>query len=276
MIEAVAPGIGVLPLRTPTLPPATHTNAWILGEGRLTVVDPASPWEDERDRLWSALAARQAAGEGIERVVLTHHHHDHVAGAAWLAARAGVPVYAHAQTAALVADQVRVDVLISDGDALVCGAQAFQVVHTPGHAPGHVVLHDRASGAIVAGDMVAGVGTIVIDPRDGDLAAYLASLERMIALGGQSLLPAHGPVLEHPEQILGFYIAHRHQRSEQIREALGRLGRATAMEVAEVVYAGQIPASALPIAAVQVTSHLRWLAGVGLVSEVDGGWVVAR
>ena len=80
-MEEVAPDIAVVAVRTPTLPPATHTNSWVLGRGSLTVVDPASPYEDERLRLHRALAERCRAGERVDRLFLTHHHHDHVAGA---------------------------------------------------------------------------------------------------------------------------------------------------------------------------------------------------
>jgi glyoxylase-like metal-dependent hydrolase (beta-lactamase superfamily II) len=275
-MHAVVPGIAVVPVLTPTLPPATHTNAWVVGEGRITVFDPASPYEDEQRRLWRSLQDRVDDGEVVERIVLTHHHHDHVSGAADLAARFDVPIVAHPATAALVRDRIAVTSTLADGETLECGGTTFDVLHTPGHAPGHLVFHDRATGAVIAGDMVAGVGTIVIDPRDGDLGQYLASLARMQALGATQLLPAHGPALEHPEQLLAFYIAHRHQRSEQIRAALSRLGQADAVEIAADVYAGQIPASVLPIAAVQVTSHLLWLEAHGVVSQEEGRWSARR
>jgi len=106
-MEEVAPDIAVVAVRTPTLPPATHTNSWVLGRGSLTVVDPASPYEDERTRLHLALRTRVAAGEQVERLLLTHHHHDHVAGAMDLRDRlradgSVVRIAAHPITAVLV------------------------------------------------------------------------------------------------------------------------------------------------------------------------------
>ena len=119
-------GIDGVPVRTPTLPPATHTNCWVVGKGLLTVVDPASPWEDEQTRLFESLRSRMDAGERVERLFLTHHHADHVSGAVDLKERlAGlgfdVPIAAHPETATLLLGEVAVDDLVHDGDVLPCG-----------------------------------------------------------------------------------------------------------------------------------------------------------
>ena len=269
MIEPVEARVGVVPVRTPTLPPATHTNVWVLGDRRVTVVDPASPYEDEQGRLLAALD-----GVEVERIVLTHHHPDHVAGA-WalqraLAARGrAAPIVAHAVTAAWIG--VAVDQTVGEGDALHVDGVDWTVHHTPGHAPGHVVLHQPGAGVIVAGDMVAGVGTILIGPDDGDLGQYLASLDRLQALGADRLLPAHGPALQHAGVVLGMYVAHRHQRTEQVRQALHRLGHAGPFELVPQVYPELAPEAA-PIAALQIFAHLRWMGAHGLAAEEGGGW----
>lgn len=264
-----APGIDLVEVRTPTLPPATHTNAWVLGSGRITVVDPASPWEDEQARLFDVLWERVTGGEQLERLFLTHHHHDHVAGAVDLQRRFAelghhVPIAAHPVTIALLSETVPVQVSVEDDEVLACGDRAFRALHTPGHAPGHLVLHDEDSGAMIAGDMVAGIGTIAIDPREGDLQDYLDSLERLKALAPTALMPAHGPVLEHPEAVLSFYVAHRNSRSQQIRDALEALGDAAPMELAPVVYP-DLPSEHHVLAAAQILTHLQWLQRHGLV-----------
>lgn len=281
LIEQLAPGVRLVAVRTPTLPPATHTNTWILGEGALTVVDPASPWEDEQQRLAQALQARIAQGERVERIVLTHHHADHVGGARALQAAlsdAPVPIAAHRATADRLAPHVAIDEFLDDDQLLDAGGLTLAVRFTPGHAPGHVVLHDLRSGVMVAGDMVAGVGTILVEPGDGDLAHYLASLERMQRLSPSLLLPAHGPALEHPDAVLSFYIAHRHQRTDQIRRALDAAGESTPLELAQAVYGDVLPPEALPFAAAQVVSHLRWKAQHGLAEAVhaEERWASTR
>lgn len=269
------PAIAIVPVRTPTLPPATHTNVYVVGDGDLTVFDPASPYEDEQGRLAAVLDERIDDGERVERIVLTHHHLDHVSGAIALQTHlmerhgVSVPIQAHPWTADHVAAEVAET--LDDGDALACGGRTLQVHHTPGHAPGHLVFHDRDSGAMIAGDMVAGIGTILIEPGDGDLEKYLDSLAHMAELAPEALLPAHGPVLPHGVAVLGMYIAHRHQRTDQIREALDKVGRATPMQLVPHVYP-QLPAVAHPLGATQITSHLHWMRDRGLARAVDGGW----
>lgn len=273
-MEQLAPGIRCVAVRTPTLPPATHTNTWIVGDGALTVVDPASPWEDEQQRLAGGLRERMQQGEHVERIVLTHHHADHVGGAEALQAALStpqrrVPIVAHAATADRLAGRVVVDGLLEDDQVLDCGGRSLFVRHTPGHAPGHVVLHDPDSGAVVAGDLVAGVGTILIEPDDGDLGQYLDSLARVASWRPQVLLPAHGPALEHARVVLDFYIAHRHQRTDQIRRALEHDGQATPLQLAATVYA-ELPTALHRLAARQIVSHLRWMSRHGLARPIDG------
>ena len=272
-MTAPLPGITVVPVRTPTLPPATHTNTWIVGDGQLTVIDPASPWEDQQAHLFASLRARIDRGERIERLFLTHHHLDHVSGAADLQQRLravgqDVPIAAHAITAALVADRLEVDVHIEHEQALACGGRTLVAHLTPGHAPGHLALHDPDSGVVVAGDLVAGIGTIAIDPEEGDLQQYLDSLAYVSGLEPTRLLPAHGPVLEHPETVLSFYVAHRHARTEQIRDALDRLGRATPLELAPHVYP-ELDVGYHPLAAAQILTHLKWLDRFGVAAAGD-------
>ena len=271
-------GITVFPVKTPTLPPATHTNSWIVGTGELAVFDPASPWPAEQERLANALISRISAGETVRWLVLTHHHVDHVSGAMALAARLAEvgprpQIVAHPKTAELVAGVVDVDVFWNDGETWEIGGRRLTAWHTPGHAPGHLVFHDEESGAIVVGDMVAGIGTIAISPIDGNLGQYLASLDKVRALNGSVLLPAHGPELPNPEVILSFYIAHRHQRSDQIRNALSLAGRSTAADLITTIYP-DLPEIARPIAGAQITSHLRWLREHGRVSGDESGWEI--
>src|SRR5580692_8828582 len=107
-VSAVAPGIRVLALKTPTLPPATRTNVYLVGpdHGPQAVVDPGSPYMTEQTVLDTAIAADAAAGRPLAMILLTHHHGDHTGGAAALAARWHVPVAAHAATARRLAGRV--------------------------------------------------------------------------------------------------------------------------------------------------------------------------
>lgn len=273
-MDLLSPGIARVAVRTPTLAPATHTNVWVLGEGEISVVDPASPYEDEQAALWAELEPRLDRGERVTRLVLTHDHNDHVAGALALRdalARRGPPptIAAHPLTAEKLAGRIPVDEALAHGDEIGIAGHTYTVWHTPGHAVGHVVLQHSDTGAVIAGDLVAGVGTILIDPSDGDLHLYLDSLEVVRKLAPTELHPSHGPSLPHGEQVLAFYIAHRHQRTEQIRAALDRLGAVTAEDLVAPVY-GDMPGEAHRVAASQIQSHLRWMKRHGLARAVKG------
>ena len=266
----MTPGVQIVPTRTPTLPPATHTNTWIVGEGALTVIDPASPWPEEQRLLAEALEDRLMLGERVERIVLTHHHHDHVSGVAalqhWL--DAPVPVLAHPATAELLHGVVDVTDPIAHTDELLAGGRRLRAHHTPGHAPGHLVFHDLDAGWMIAGDMVAGIGTILLHPDEGDLADYLASLALMAAESPTALLPSHGPVLTDPASLLSMYVAHRHMRSDQARAALQSRGAMSAAELAPHVY-GDLDPRFTRFAVLQLRTHLRWLTEHGLVRPID-------
>src|ERR1044071_14143 len=207
----VAPGIRVLALRTPTLPPAAHTNVYLVGPdaGPVAVIDPGSPYPDQQAILDHVLSAIPPSA-----VLLTHHHGDHVGGAAALAARWGIPIAAHAGTARRLAGRVAVTQRIEDGET----AYGAEAIFTPGHAEGHLCF--AVGDAVIAGDMVAGLGTILIDPSEGDMAVYLASLERLLARPPMVLLPAHGPAIADGHGKLSEYLAHRRMRASLVAGAL--------------------------------------------------------
>jgi glyoxylase-like metal-dependent hydrolase (beta-lactamase superfamily II) len=271
-LGATAPWLQTVAVRTPTLPPATHTNVYIVGEGEVAVVDPASPYRDEQEGLEEAL---RDAGVTVVELILTHHHVDHVSGAARLAKRLGVGVAAHAETAARVAGRVAVTRTISDGEVLRVGGATLRAVHTPGHAPGHLAFVDEGTGAVIAGDMVASVGTIVVPPDDGgDMGLYLASLERLRAERPAALLPAHGPPIagaSAADEKLAFYVKHRLEREGRVVAALGREPR-TVAELVPPAYPDVAPAI-YPLAAQSLLAHLEKLEREGrAVREADGRW----
>lgn len=264
-------GLLVVPLQTPTLPPATHTNCLLLGEDELWVVDPGSPWRSEQARLDAALDALAAEGRRARGILLTHHHHDHVAGAMSLSARLGIPIAAHRDTAARLQGEVRVDRLLGDGDALPVGPRPWRLHHLPGHSTGHLCLVQDQSRAVVAGDLVAGSGTVVIDPPDGDMADYLASLERLLALGPRTLYPAHGPVVPGGELLLRAYVKHRLEREALVVAALaGRAGPALPEELLPGAYPEVDPALHA-LAARSLLAHLLKLVKDGRARAGEGG-----
>ncbi|MCB9524481.1 MAG: MBL fold metallo-hydrolase [Myxococcales bacterium] len=271
-LSPIRPHIHLLPLRTPTLPPATHTNTTVVGTDRLAVFDPASPYPAEQAILDAWLARRRAEGARVQAVVLTHHHRDHIADARRLADVHGAPLLAHPETAARV--PFAVDGALDEGDVIELGEHALDVFHTPGHAPGHLVFVDRATRTAIVGDMVAGLGTILIEPGDGDMAAYLAQLARMRGLGLSALIPAHGNVIGGPDAKLAHYIAHRLAREAKVLAAL-REGAADVATLVGRAYAEAPPMARVGpdggIAGLSLRAHLEKLLAEGLARDLGDG-----
>lgn len=271
--RAVARGVEMFPARTPTLPPATHTNSYALGDRDVILVEPATPYDDER-RAWIDWARGLASqGRRLLALLLTHHHDDHVGGAAFLADELGLPIWAHAATAARL-PHVPIARRLEDGDFLVLAGpweQRFRVLHTPGHAPGHLCLI-ADDGTAIVGDMVASVGTILIPPDDGDMGVYLAQLDRLADLGARVALPAHGEPIDEPTALFRRYITHRLGREAKIVDALAARGAAgaTAEALVPEAYADTSPL-AWPIARLSLEAHLLKLERDGRARRDDEG-----
>jgi glyoxylase-like metal-dependent hydrolase (beta-lactamase superfamily II) len=224
------------------------TNTWIVGERPSVVIDPGP-----EDRGHLEAVASVAAPASV--ILLTHHHPDHAPGAAALAERLDVPVLAFSPLAG--------ELRIADGRRVEAGGGLLQAVHTPGHTPDHVAFHDPEAGSLFTGDAVLGRGTSVVDPPEGDLAAYLASLDRMLGLHPKTLYPGHGPVVADGAAKLREYVEHRERREREVLEALSR-GPSRPEDLVPVIYVGYPPELHAP-AARSVLAHLLKLEREGRV-----------
>lgn len=260
------------PVRTPTKPPATHTNCYLIYTSReLLVIDPGSPYEDEQNALAETVAELLTEGRSLNGVLLTHVHPDHVGGVNALKASFGsLKVSAHRETAAGLAD-IRVDATLADEDIVQLEGEpriTLRVMHTPGHARGHLCLYEERTGTLLSGDNVVGLGSVLIDPPEGNMRDYLHSLNRMRALPNLSVIfGGHGPAIANPYEKLDEYIAHRLDREEKILQAV-RGGAATQKEIVTRVYTDVSP-KAHAMAERAVLAHLDKLVEDGLVKKTS-------
>lgn len=259
------PGVVCIPLRTPTIPPATHTNCYIIyGAREMVVIDPPSPDENEQDIL--AKCIDDLVGDGrrcVREIILTHDHPDHTGGVIALQNHlhkrhtTEAPIAAHRFTAEQLRGRLEVTRYIEDGDSIELESDVendcqssiiLRVLHTPGHARGHLCFYNERTGALFTGDMVVGLGSILVDPSDGNMSEYIRSLERLHELPNLSVLfSAHGPPIGNPQAKIAAYIAHRLEREAYILEAV-REGASTVAEIVKRAYT-DVPTKAHPLAA---------------------------
>jgi ribonuclease/clavin/mitogillin len=262
-------GLIMVPLRTPTLPPATHTNCLLLGDDELWVVDPGSPWPEEQAILRQTLDKLAEEGRRAVGVLLTHHHRDHTGGARVL----GLPIAATRETAGML--DFGVDRFVEDGETFAVGPRGWRALHLPGHTRGHLCLREEGSGAIVAGDLVAGVGTVVIDPPEGDMKDYLASLDRLLETKPGCIYPAHGPVVPGGVAKLEEYRAHRLKREELVIGSLEKAAApATPAELVPAAYPDVKP-DLYALAERSLLAHLEKLVRERRAIEHDGRYSIA-
>jgi endoribonuclease LACTB2 len=267
--------LAMFPARTPTLPPATHTNSYALGSRDVVLVEPATPY-DEEQRAWIEWA-RSLASTGRNPVALfaTHYHPDHIGGLDVLARELGLPLWTHEETVrrALGERPVR---CLTEGDTVVLDGpepEAWQVLETPGHAWGHLCLWEPRSRTVIVGDMVASVGTILIARGDGDMKLYLESLGRLASLGANLALPAHGEPIDDPTLLFESYMAHRRMREEKIHAALPSAREIPAVPADLVSRAyDDTPPHVWPIALLSLESHLAKLVADGRARQIGDGF----
>lgn len=274
-----SPGVILASLETPTLPPATTTNCLMVGEKTLYIVDPATPHEAEQARLFELLDSLRQEGRELEAVLLTHHHPDHVAAAPAVCQRYGVPVRGHELTLSRLGF-AQSGPPIDDGDRLALGAAPdgsegwhLEAIFTPGHDQGHLCFRESRYGALIAGDMLSTVSTIVIDPPEGHMRTYMDSLDRLAGVPMTTLYPAHGPAHPNGQALVRHFIEHRRDRQSRVIEALS-CGPATVEQLLPKVYA-DVDEQMYPVAARSLLAGLQWLEETGEASERDGTWTAA-
>ncbi len=274
------PGFICFPVRTPTKPPATHTNTYLVGSKEFVVIDPASPYEEEQRALSACVDELLSEGRELREIILTHLHPDHVGGVGSLLEHLDgrARVAAHRLTAEPLAGTIRVDRLIEDEEVIELAGEpklTLRALHTPGHARGHLCFYEERTGALLTGDNVVGLGSVLIDPPEGNMQDYLSSLERLRALPNLTVLfGAHGPPIGSARAKIEEYITHRLERETNILAAV-RAGAATPTDIVARVYTDVHP-KAHAMAERAVLAHLEKLSAENLVARRADGCYIAH
>ncbi|MBI5095799.1 MAG: MBL fold metallo-hydrolase [Candidatus Hydrogenedentes bacterium] len=242
-----------------TLPPARHTNCVVIGERELLIIDPGPTDDDEQEHLLEQIGEFEAVGARVKAIILTHSHIDHVGAAQFLRERLGAPIWAHeAAVAQLI---FPVDGFLTDGQVIEADGDPswrLRCLFTPGHDPGHLCLLEETTRTLIAGDMVANPGTIIISVDvGGDMTSYLDSLERLLTEEYSLLIPSHGMPPPYPKDRVRKLIEHRLNREEKLKGLLAQ-GLSHLDELVAAVYDDVNP-DIWPLARHSLHAHLHRL-----------------
>jgi glyoxylase-like metal-dependent hydrolase (beta-lactamase superfamily II)/8-oxo-dGTP pyrophosphatase MutT (NUDIX family) len=269
-------GVVLHAMPTKPLPPARHTNAYLIGETELALVDPGSGEPEHLSELFALTDHLASEGRRVTMIVVTHHHPDHVGGVAACRDRFGARVVGHR----LLAETMSIDVVVKDGDVLSLtpglNDWTLRVLETSGHTRDSISLWLPKRRALFCGDLLpGGPGTVVIDPPDGDMRAYLASLERCAALEPVTIFPAHGSPSGAAVRRIRALITHRLEREAKVLEALD-VGPRPLEDLVPRVYA-DTPRELWGWAERSLLAHLEKLEREGRAERAGEGWrAIAR
>ena len=253
----------------------TGTGTYIVGNGTVAIIDPGPA-----DPAHLEAVARAVAGEVVSHHVITHTHMDHSPGATPLKARLGGRIVGCAPLI-LSDDGPRADAgfdpdyapdgVLADGEAISGPGWTLRALHTPGHTSNHLCFALEEEGVLFTGDHVMGWSTTVVAPPDGDMAAYMRSLQRLQDREDRRYFPTHGPAVEEPQRFVRGLIAHRRQREGQIMKLIGE-GVETIPAMVEQMYAS-VDRRLWPAAGRSVLAHLIDMASRGLVRQSGESWM---
>jgi glyoxylase-like metal-dependent hydrolase (beta-lactamase superfamily II) len=244
-LEQVAPGVRRIVARNPG--PFTYkgTGTYVVGEGQVAVIDPGPDLPEHVEALLMDLA-----GEDVTHILVTHTHRDHSPAAAAVKEATGAPTYGFGPHAGGRRGEAAVeeggdwdfvpDIVVKDGDEIAGPGWRFQAVHTPGHTSNHLCFALPDAGILFSGDHVMGWSTSVIAPPDGDMAAYMASLDKLLARPDAVYWPTHGPAITEPQHHVRAFIAHRREREAGVIDCL-KSGIETVDAMVERLYVGLSP-----------------------------------
>lgn len=266
-VVAVAPGVRRITAPNPGVMTGPGTNSYLIGDAELALIDPGPDLDAHRELLLAAV------GDRLRWIFCTHTHRDHSPLARALQAATGAQLLGHGRRPddGRQDESFAPDRALADGDLVDCGAFRLRAVHTPGHASNHLCYLLEGRGLLFTGDHVMQGSTVVISPPDGDMQAYLDSLQRLLELPVARFAPGHGHVIETPREEVRRLIEHRMKREQKVRAALRRAGPATLETLVALAY-DDVPERIHPVAMRSLHASLIRLERLGAAVCADGRW----
>ena len=262
----IAPGIVRLTAPNPGVMTGPGTNSYIVGTRELIVIDPGPAIESH------VTALRDAVGDRLKYILCTHTHLDHSPAALPLKQATGARIAGRIATQDGRQDPgFTPDLVPEDGETIHIDGITLRAVHTPGHASNHLCYLLEEQKLLFTGDHVMQGSTVVISPPDGDMHAYFASLDKLLALDIAALAPGHGHVIATPHDEVRRLIAHRLKREQKVVDALARRHPATLDELVPLAY-DDVNERLFPIARRSLHAHLLKLERDGRAQESPAGW----
>ncbi|MGZ4163164.1 MAG: MBL fold metallo-hydrolase [Tumebacillaceae bacterium] len=256
-----------LPVTTPTLFPATTTNVFVVTDGQKAVlIDAGYEHEDAHRTVVEYLES--IGSPRVEAILITHFHKDHTPGAKYFSAHFGCPILSHPIEVPFVDMEIapaKVTGTLEEGDIFAIGDLQLHVVHAPGHTHGCLNFWLPEDGVLFTGDNIVGLGTTWIGPPDGDLRAYLATLERLKTFDAKWIAPGHGEMIADVEAKIDFFIGRRLEREVQILGLLAG-GPLSNQELLTAVYQDTVHPSVVWVAERTIQGHLNKLVEEGRVT----------
>jgi glyoxylase-like metal-dependent hydrolase (beta-lactamase superfamily II)/8-oxo-dGTP pyrophosphatase MutT (NUDIX family) len=244
------------------------TNSYLVGEDEIAVIDPGPALDSHIAKLLEAGAGR------IRWILTTHTHMDHSPASAALKAATGAQLLGRPAPAGASQDQSYApDRVLADGDRVAIGKLHLRALHTPGHASNHLCYLLEETGMLFTGDHVMQGSTVVINPPDGDMRAYLASLEKLLGEDIAIFAPGHGYLIGAPHKEVNRLVAHRLAREAKVAAALKGRGAATLDELVSAVYDDVSP-KLHPVAMRSLSAHLDKLVAEGRARQASGRYIL--
>ena len=269
----LTPHVSLISVQSQTFQPLyTTTNVYLIGgKNEVVMLDAGYAHEEAVGEVRKELEA--LGNPRVQDLIISHSHQDHFEGSEKIKKLTEARLLAHRLDIPEINEKLgtlQVEGTLEDGDIIQAEDVRLEVVHTPGHSPGHICLHLAEEKLLFTGDHIVGISTVTVGPPYGDMIDYLGSLQKLLRYPAQRLLPAHGPFMEDAAAKIQEYYDHRLEREAQIVQVLEGEGAITPKQLMMKIYAVELDERFYEVAERQISGHLGKLEKEGRILSHPG------